>query len=276
MKTIFVAFCLLVSTELLAQKTVTIQLSSITPAVALQMKESGDRISWYSLDNNNTAINTTIELSNEGGKPSEKLYVSVKADPDESGNYKIDFKETLKIKKVNLSKPLSILVKIQTIFGNEVFANVVRDSVSLSNPIMLDGYLWRADNEKIKPERQLCIELSAFMDDAKLRDKLIEEGSNKFQASDFKVYLKQDEKADWKALTEPIKGTVSNGTRLSMTNTFPSWLNPNKKLFVRFSVKTVKGNFIWGEYIIEPHEYRKELRANNYSSAEFNSETKLN
>lgn len=261
-----------------AQETVTIKLAGVTPEVAQKLKSSGDRLSWFtSRGSDKLASNIFLELSNVGEKKTDRGRAAVKADPDASGMYTFDAAVDVELKKINKSKPLHIEVMMQTIFGNEVFYLKDLDFAALSEPIVLNGYMWRATNEKISPEKDLCIEFSSFIDDATLRKKVSEnEGAYKFDRSDFSVYLKQNKEGEWIQLKDKLEGGISNGNSINLTNPMPSWIDPSKELFVRFAAVSPLKNYVWGEYSVKPHEYRKEYRATHYTSIAFDPESKPN
>jgi len=270
MKKLIIAL-LLIQTSLLAQNNVSITVNGFTPTVSQAMKKNTDRISWYYMEGSKKVVsNVSIELLNDGVKSVDRGRFALEANPDEAGNYQFDAKFDVKIKKTDITKPVTIRIVVETTLGNQVFTDIKREPSKINEPIQLDGYMWRAGNNKIKPERRLCLEFSAFINDPILKKKVSDnEGFNKFNISDFQVFLKQSEKDEWKILPEPIKGGITNGTAVNMTNILPNWIDPSKKLYVRFSVKTPKGNFIWDEYSVEPNEYRKEQRARNYNAVAF-------
>ncbi len=261
-----------------AQETITINVSGVTPEVAQKMKASGDRLSWFtSRGSDKLASNVFVELSNVGEKKTDRGRGAVQADPDASGMYSFSAPVEVEIKKVDKSKPVHLEVMIQTIFGNEVFYLKDLDFSALSEPIMLNGYMWRATNEKISPEKDLCIEFSSYINDADLRKKVSEnEGGYKFDRSDFSVFLKQDKNAEWVQLKDKLEGGISNGNSINLTNPMPSWIDPSKELFVRFAAESRLKNYVWGEYSVKPHEYRKEYRATHYSSIAFDPSAKPN
>ena len=261
-----------------AQETITINVSGVTPEVAQKMKDSGDRLSWFtSRGSDKLASNVFVELSNVGEKKTDRGRGAVQADPDASGMYSFSAAVEIEIKKVDKSKPVHVEVMIQTIFGNEVFYLKDLDFSALSEPIMLNGYMWRATNEKISPEKDLCIEFSSYINDADLRKKVSEnEGGYKFDRSDFSVYLKQDKNAEWVQLKDKLQGGISNGNSINLTNPMPTWIDPSKELFVRFAAVSPLKNYVWGEYSVKPHEYRKEYRATHYSSIAFDPSAKPN
>ena len=255
---------------LIAQEKLSIQISGTTEEVAAKLSQNKDRISWYTLSDDKLASNVSVELANIGEKRYDRGRGSVKAEPDAPGKYSFNTQVDLDIKKVDKSKRVLLLVKLETILGNEVFYQHEMAFEELTKPILLDGYMWRAKNDKIKPERQLCLEFSSFISDAKLRNQYVEnESTTKLNRDDFAVFLRQNESQDWVQLTERLEGSISNGNSIALANTLPTWIDPSKKLFVRFSAKTPLGNAIWGEYAVDPHEYRKEYRAKHYTSVAF-------
>ena len=276
MKSLLIAF-LFFSINLFAQETIVINLNGISSSVCQQMKKNNDRISWYIPDGGKkVSINLVIELLNPGMKSGDKGRFGLQADPDAEGNYRFDAKFDVKVRKIDKTKPITIKIMAETILGNEVFCIEEREFSKIAEPFVFKGYMWRADNEKIQPEKRLCLEFSSFINDPVLRKKAADdEGFPKFEVKDFQLFLKQSEKADWKIFPEPLQGKISNGNSVGLTNPLPSWIDPTKKLWVRFSVKTPKGNFIWDEYTVEPNEYRKEQRARNFSGAAFDNSVPL-
>lgn len=271
MKQVLLILMLIIGNQfLIAQDKLSIQISGTSEEVAAKLSQNKDRISWYTISDDKLASNISVELANVGEKKYDRGRGSVKAEPDASGKYSFNTQVDLDIKKVDKSKRVVLLVKLETILGNEVFYQHEMAFEELTKPILLDGYMWRATNDKIKPERQLCLEFSSFISDAKLRNQYVEnESTTKLNRDDFAVFLRQNESQDWVQLTEKLEGSISNGNSIALANTLPSWIDPSKKLFVRFSAKTPLGNAIWGEYAVEPHEYRKEYRAKHYTSVAF-------
>ena len=132
--------------------------------------------------------------------------------------------------------------------------------------------MWRASNEKIAPEKKLHLAFSAYIENEAMRNACLEnEGALKFTQGDFEVFLKQDEAAGWKKYPETVQGSLSNGTAMKIFPPLPDWISTAKPLSVRFSAKTAKGNFVWGEYKVNPNEFRKEARASHYTTVAFDA-----
>ncbi|MEZ5171942.1 MAG: hypothetical protein R2850_00120 [Bacteroidia bacterium] len=226
------------------------------------MKANNDRISWFTMRNSEKlANNVRIEISNVGEKRNDRAGNAVEANPDGSGNYSFSVSTEVKLKKADASKPLHVEVVMETILGNEVYFIGDMAYQDLAKPITLNGYMWRAGNEKIAPERDLCIEFSSYIEDASLRKKFTDnEGFYKFERKDFSLFLRQDANAAWTPFKENFEGGYSNNNAVQLTNPLPTWIDPSKKLFVRFAATTPLNNAVWGEYSVEPHEYRKEFR----------------
>lgn len=250
-----------------SQETVTINVNGITSEICKALKWNGDRISWIS--NGKVQSNVLIELSNPGIKKYDKARIGLMADPDDLGNYIFSLPVIVKIKNVDKTKPVLVKIIAETIFDNEIFAHRVLDFNKLSDSIKLDGYKWRASGFT-DPNKKLCLSFSAFLQDKDLRKSALDnEGTLKFTFNDFSVQVRQDETANWMPLASPIKGSISNGTSVNLNQPWPKELNSEKKIYVRFSAKTKKGNYIWGEYSVEPHEFRKEFRATGYGNTPF-------
>ncbi|MEX1189400.1 MAG: hypothetical protein WED33_09095 [Bacteroidia bacterium] len=279
MKNIFTLFTFVFCSIFVnSQETVTIQLAGVSAEAAKQMSASGDRISWYTLRGSDKLVsNISVELSNVGEKQTDRERGSVQADPDANGMYNFSSKVEVKLKKVDKTKPVHIEVVIETIMGNELFYMKDLDFSAVSEPITLNGYTWRATNEKVGPKKDLCIEYSSFISDKDVKKQFSDiEGSYKFDRSDFVLYLKQGKDAEWVQLTDKIQGGFANSNKFNLTHPMPSWIDPTKELLVRFAAKTPKLNYVWGEYSVQPHEYRKEYRAENYNSIPFDPSSKPN
>ncbi len=256
---------------LIAQEAVTIQLGGISPSVCKQMNSNNDRVSWFYIPGSDKlGFNLQVELTNTGVRNGDRGRFGIQANPDIEGNYRFNDKVDVRLRRLDKNKPITIRIELETSLGNEVFAIVERTFDKVSEPIILDRYMWRATNNKINPERKLCLAFSSFIENKGLNKKVTDnEGFIKFSINDVQVFLKQGEKEEWKKINESLSGVTTNGTSVRLNNKMPDWINPSKKLWVRFSVMTPKGNFIWGEYEVEPNEYRKEFRATNYSGAAF-------
>lgn len=258
-----------------SQETVKINVAGISDQVAEKLRANRDRVSWYTLSNTSTiASNLVVTLKNTDQNGSDKGRMGVKADPGADGKYALAAEVEVKLKKVDKTKPIAYEITLETILGNEIFAVGVVDAAGLTKPIVLDKYMWRASNEKIAPEKKLCLAFAAYIEDATQRAAYAQnEGELKFDRSAFALSLKQDGVADWINSTETMQGSLSNGNALAMTAPLPDWINTSKPLNVRFSVKTPKGNFIWAEYKVNPNEYRKEVRATHYTRVAFDPNT---
>lgn len=261
-----------------AQETVKIKVSGISDLVAQQLKANQDRVSWYNFTNsNNVASNMTVSLKNTDQNSGDKGRVGVTADPSADGKYALSAEVEVKLKKVDKTKPIAYEITLETILGNEIFAVGTINADALDKPILLDKYMWRASNEKIAPEKKLCLAFAAYIEDAAMRELYAQtEGELKFERSAFALYLKQDGMVDWMPFVETIQGSMNNGNAIAMTSPLPDWINTSKPLSVRFSVKTPKGNFIWGEYKVNPNEYRKEVRASHYTTIAFDPAAVVN
>jgi hypothetical protein len=254
-----------------AQETVKIKIAGISDQVAQQLKDNKDRVSWYNITNTDAvASNLEVSLKNTGQNLADRGRMGVKADPAADGKYALSAEVEVKLKKVDKTKPIAYEIKLETILGNEIFAVGTINADALDKPIMLDKYMWRASNEKIAPEKKLCLAFAAYIEDPAMRELYAQtEGELKFERSAFALYLKQDGMVDWMPFFETIQGSMNNGNAIAMTSPLPDWINTAKPLSVRFSVKTPKGNFIWGEYKVNPNEYRKEVRASHYTTVAF-------
>jgi hypothetical protein len=254
-----------------AQETVKIKIAGISDQVAQQLKDNKDRVSWYNITNTDAvASNLEVSLKNTGQNLADRGRMGVKADPAADGKYALSAEVEVKLKKVDKTKPIAYEIKLETILGNEIFAVGTINADALDKPIMLDKYMWRASNEKIAPEKKLCLAFAAYIVDPAMRELYAQtEGELKFERSAFALYLKQDGMVDWMPFFETIQGSMNNGNAIAMTSPLPDWINTAKPLSVRFSVKTPKGNFIWGEYKVNPNEYRKEVRASHYTTVAF-------
>jgi hypothetical protein len=261
-----------------AQETVKIKVAGISDQVAQQLKANQDRVSWYNITNTDAvASNLTVSLKNTDQNSADKGRMGVKADPSADGKYALSAEVEVKLKKVDKTKPIAFEITLETILGNEIFAVGTINADALDKPILLDKYMWRASNEKIAPEKKLHLAFSAYIEDDAMRKACMEnEGALKFTQGDFEVYLKQDEAAGWKKYPETVQGSLSNGTALEIFPPMPDWISTSKPLSVRFSAKTPKGNFVWGEYKVNPNEYRKEVRASNYTTKAFDPAAVVN
>jgi hypothetical protein len=268
-----ITFSLLIFSAIssVAQETVKIKIAGISDQVAQQLKDNKDRVSWYNITNTDAvASNLEVSLKNTGQNLADRGRMGVKADPAADGKYALSAEVEVKLKKVDKTKPIAYEIKLETILGNEIFAVGTINADALDKPIMLDKYMWRASNEKIAPEKKLCLAFAAYIEDPAMRELYAQtEGELKFERSAFALYLKQDGMVDWMPFFETIQGSMNNGNAIAMTSPLPDWINTAKSLSVRFSVKTPKGNFIWGEYKVNPNEYRKEVRASHYTTVAF-------
>jgi hypothetical protein len=271
-----IVFCLYILSAQ-AQEKVKLSIQGVTPEAALKMKLNGDRISWYSLTSNRIASNLYVEISNTAEKRTDRGSAGVQANPDAQGMYSFSADVEIELKKTDKTKPLHVEMVVQTVFGNELFYIADMSFEELSKPIVLNGYMWRATNEKIQPKKDLCLEFSSFVENADLR-KLVSENENyyKFNTNDFSLELKQDEQGAWKSFTGPFQGGFANNNEVTLSNPMPSWIDPAKKLFVRFAAKTPLNNYVWAEYAVEPHEYRREQRALYYTSVAYDVNSKPN
>lgn len=260
----------------ISQKEVKIKLNGIDQVTASKMMAHGDKVSWYTMSNSDKiANNISVELTNVGEKKKDRGRASVQAEPDANGMYSFNAEVDVDLKKIDAAKPIHIEVVIETIFGNEVFYSKDVSFADLNKPIVLNGYMWRASNDKIAPEKDLCLEFSSYLSNQDIRKQFTDnEDFYKFKRSDFELYLKQDNTAEWKKFDGPFEGGFANNNAVNLTNPLPSWINPEKELFVRFAAKTPLGNYVWGEYSVKPHEYRKEHRATHYSSVAFDPNAK--
>jgi hypothetical protein len=254
-----------------AQETVKIKIAGISDQVTQQLSSNQDRVSWYNITNTDkTASNLEVSLKNTDQNSGDKGRMGVKADPAADGKYALSAEVEVKLKKVDKTKPIAYEITLETILGNEIFAVGTINADGLDKPILLDKYMWRASNEKIAPEKKLHLAFSAYIEDATMRNACMEnEGALKFTQGDFEVFLKQDEATGWKKYPETVQGSLSNGTAMKIFPPLPDWISTSKPLSVRFSAKTPKGNFIWGEYKVNPNEYRKEVRASHYTHVAF-------
>lgn len=268
-----ITFSLLIFSAItsVAQETVKIKVAGISDQVAQQLKANQDRVSWYNIRNTDAiASNLEVSLKNTDQKSSDKGRMGVKAEPGIDGKYALAAEVEVKLKKVDKTKPIAYEITLETILGNEIFAVGTINADALDKPIMLDKYMWRASNEKIAPEKKLHLAFSAYIEDATMRNACMEnEGALKFNQGDFEVFLKQDEAAGWKKYPEKVQGSLTNSTAMEIFPLLPDWISTSKPLSVRFSAKTPKGNFVWGEYTVNPNEYRKEVRASHYTTVAF-------
>ena len=272
-----IVFCLYILSAQ-AQEKVKLSIQGVAPEAALKMKLNGDRISWYALPNSTKiASNVFVEISNAGEKRTDRASAGVQADPDAQGMYSFSVSVDVDLKKTDKTKPLHVEVVIPTVFGNELFYIADMSFEELTKPLVLNGYMWRASNEKMQPKKDLCIEFSSFVENADLR-KLVSDNENfyKFNRNDFSLELKQEEQGAWKPFTDPFQGGFSNNNAVSLANPMPAWIDASKKLFVRFAAKTPLNNYVWAEYSVEPHEYRREQRAQYYSSVAYDKSAKPN
>lgn len=273
MKRLLSAFLILAfSSVLQAQQAIKLSIHGVSEAVSAKLQENGDRLSWFSLlGSSELASNVRVELRNSDQKSGDRGRAAVKADRNAQGKYDFKVDVEVNLRRVDPAKPIDYEVVIETILGNEVFAKGTQDFAAFSKPLVLDGYMWRASNEKMMPEKKLCLAFAAFIENTELRTKYTEkEGQLKFERDDFELFLKQEAAAEWKKFDQPLQGALNNGNALALTSSLPSWVNTSLPLFVRFSVKTPLGNAIWGEYTVNPHEYRKEHRAQHYTAKPFN------
>ena len=272
-----ITFSLLIFSAItsVAQETVKIKVAGISDQVAQQLKANQDRVSWYNIRNTDAiASNLEVSLKNTDQKSSDKGRMGVKAEPGIDGKYALAAEVEVKLKKVDKTKPIAYEITLETILGNEIFAVGTINADALDKPIMLDKYMWRASNEKIAPEKKLHLAFSAYIEDATMRNACMEnEGALKFNQGDFEVFLKQDEAAGWKKYPEKVQGSLTNSTAMEIFPLLPDWISTSKPLSVRFSAKTPKGNFVWGEYTVNPNEYRKEVRASHYTTVAFDPST---
>jgi hypothetical protein len=264
-----------------AQETVKIKVAGISDQVAQQLKANQDRLSWYNIMNTDAvASNLIVSLKNTDQNSADKGRMGVKADPTVDGKYALSAEVEVKLKKVDKTKPIAYEITFETILGNEIFAVGTINADALDKPILLDKYMWRASNEKIAPEKKLHLAFSAYIEDDVMRKACMEnEGALKFTQGDFEVFIKQDENdnaAGWKKYPETVQGSLSNGTALEIFPQLPDWISTSKPLSVRFSAKTPKGNFVWGEYKVNPNEYRKEVRASHYTTKAFDPSAVVN
>ena len=261
-----------------ARETIKIKVAGISDQVAQQLKANQDRVSWYNIMNTDAvASNLIVSLKNTDQNSADKGKMGVKADPSADGKYALSAEVEVKLKKVDKTKPIAYEITLETILGNEIFAVGTINADVLDKPIVLDKYMCRASNEKIAPEKKLHLAFSAYIEDDVMRKACMEnEGALKFSQGDFEVYLKQDEAAGWKKYPETVQGSLSNGTALEIFPPLPDWISTSKPLSVRFSAKTPKGNFVWGEYKVNPNEYRKEVRASNYTTKAFDPAAVVN
>ena len=276
MKNLLVLVAALCAFNILAQQhAAVVNITGISKQTADLMKKNGDRISWYSLDNGGRLQrNVKVEVRNVGLKPKDGGFAAVEANPDADGQYKFNTTAEIKIKKIDTTKNVVITVVLETVMGNEVCATVEREFSAISQAITLDRYMWREGNDKISPERRLCISFSTFLNDKSLREKVLLENTA-FKLTDFEVFLKQGEKGEWIKFPEPLQGKINNGTAVELTNMLPANIDPSKMLYVRFFAKTTNGNFVWGEYVVAPNEYRKEFRATHYTGEAFKKDAPL-
>ncbi|MBX7053230.1 MAG: hypothetical protein K1X54_14440 [Flavobacteriales bacterium] len=277
MKSILTCLWMMMVSSFYAQDVVTVNVHGISHTVSDLMKANGDCIVWYRFDGTTRIKNNIhVEISNVGGQGFDKGYGMIEAIPDANGHYVFEVACQAKKRKLDITKPVRILVKMETSLGNEVFHITERPFEKLSDPIVLDQYKWRADDKQTKPGKRLALVFSAFLNDATLRQKALEhEGAMTFTLNDFQLFLKQKEMDEWRPLGEPIEGNLTNGNGVELSNKLPSWIDPSQKIYVRFSAKTNKGNFVWGEYVVEPHEFRKEGRATGYSGKAFDASVAL-
>ena len=254
-----------------AQETVKIKVAGISDQVAQQLKANQDRVSWYYITNTDAvASNLEVSLKNTDQNSGDKGRMGVKADPAADGKYALSAEVEVKLKKVDKTKPIAYEITLETILGNEIFAAGIINADALDKPILLDKYMWRASNEKIAPEKKLHLAFSAYIENDAMRNACMEnEGALKYTQGDFEVFLKQDEAAGWKKYPETVQGSLSNGNAMKIFPPLPDWISTSKPLSVRFSAKTPKGNFVWGEYKVNPNEYRKEVRASHYTTVAF-------
>lgn len=258
------------------QESLKISVKGVSQAIAEKLNANQDHLSWYTQKDGKTlASNIQVELKNPDQKSGDRGRAAVKAEKNASGAYDFVAEIEVKRKKVDFTKPLAYEIVMETIMGNEVFASGTQAAEAFSTPITLDKYMWRAGNEKIEPKKSFCLSFSAFLEDANLRKQFIDnEQELKLNLADFALFLRQDAAENWKAYEGRIQGGITNGTAVDLSSEWPAGISSNKPLHVRFSAKTRLGNFIWGEYVVNPHEYRKEHRAQFYTAEAFNPNAK--
>lgn len=260
----------------IGQESLKISVKGVSQGIAEKLNANQDHLSWYTQKDGKTLVsNIQVELKNPEQKNGDRGRGAVKAEKNASGMYDFVAEVEVKRKKVDFTKPVAYEIVMETIMGNEVFATGTQTAEAFSTPITLDKYMWRAGNEKIEPKKSFCLSFSAFLEDANLRKQFIDnEQELKLNLADFALFLKQDAAENWKAYEGRIQGGITNGTSVDLSSEWPAGISSNKPLQVRFSAKTKLGNFIWGEYVVNPHEYRKEHRAQFYTAEAFNPSAK--
>ncbi len=198
MKLLFFFF-LIISLELFAQNKVQISINGLTPEITKELNKNQDRISCFIPEGSKKlGINLKIELLNETSKTGDIGRFGLLAIPDSDGNYSLKESFEVKLRKIDTTKLIQVKVTIETIFGNEIFTKVNRSYSEVSQPIILDKYMWHEGNDKIKPQRNLCLEFSTFVNDPVLRNKIFEkEGKLTLKLTDFQLFLKQNEFDKW-------------------------------------------------------------------------------
>lgn len=256
---IFIVFIL---NQTYAQETVTLNISGLTEEVEKSFIP-GDRISFFNYDDGKGSINIIVKVFTSKG--SKRFFGSVDLKADETGHYefngKVDIKES---SKVTFGGDIELLISMPTIFGNEVWTRVTRVKSTLSDPIILDRYTEKADQE-YPPRKRLNVNFSAIAYDDDLKKKVEENGDTwrGRERSDYRFKLKNEGDTNWK-IDQVMSSGTKTGEEVSAFLTYNDELDLDKKVVMRVEVTTEKGNILWNEVVFESRGMTQVYFGQNY------------
>ncbi len=176
----------------------------------------------------------------------------------QTGLYRIDQTYTVLVKEKDFffDRPVTLLIKVDTQFGNVIWARKTRKLENIADPIMFDHYSLAVPEKgqsESKPRKGLLFRGSDFIAD--IKNGFIGDDGVLMSGENFRMRLKNEGDRAWKIREMFSKKNAQNGNIGATYIDFKGTdLTVSKPLILQAGLKTWYGNWVWCEWrsIIKP------------------------
>lgn len=247
-----------------SQSKATINITGFTPEVEAMIIK-GDLVSFFPIGKNGLSKNANVQVINSLGR--KKFFASFDIKPDENGHY--DFSDQIEIKEgpsLSFEGELELIVWIETIFGNTIWTKVQRTKETLGDPIILDKYTDKEGSlEHAKNKLELRFDCIGYNDELKAKVTSNGDSWKGRKIHDFHFLLKNEGDDEWKINLYCTKGSVNNKKQANARLVNDNLIDFTKPIVYRAETRTLNGNMLWHEEVIEPRGLNKVYFASNYT-----------
>ncbi len=264
-KLIGLVICLVSINSLFAQDAVDLNIVGFTPEVEGSILP-GDRVFYSLFENGESSRNVIVKLMAPSG--TKRYFGSADIAKDANGHYDFDVKVSIKeTSKVKFEGDIVLLISMPTIFGNSVWTKITRTRETLTDPITLDQYTEKADQD-YPPRKRLAINCSAIAYDNELKKEVTDNGDTwkNRDKEDYHFFLKNVGDQNWKIDQKMQYGKKSGGD-VNASLPYNDELDLDRKIVLRIEITTELGNILWNEVEIESRGLSRFYFGRNYLKA---------